>query len=113
RRGCVRHHSEALFALAKSGLRLSFSRTLPQQSKDQQRLKNNEDNPSDDVLLISLPDGRLAVQNQGVRRQRRFGDVPAAKLTPIDLGLGACAVYYRNVFRFHSRKDTGGEFASS
>ena len=50
----IRHHAEAFLALAKNGFRLSLSRSLPQQAKNQYQLGHERRDASNDVLPVTL-----------------------------------------------------------
>jgi hypothetical protein len=61
-RGCrIRHHPELFLAITKNSFSLSFPRSLPQQSKNQQCLSNNQQNRSKDVVSVALPEGGLPI----------------------------------------------------
>ncbi len=46
---------------------------LPKQSNNQQSLKDDQRESGKDVLLVSVPDSRLAIQNDGAGRKSRLG----------------------------------------
>ena len=94
RRSGVGHHLKAFFALAQSEFGFPPSRSLPQQSCDQQRLENNYRDAGKNVFLVSIPNCRLSVQNDRAGRQRRLGYVPLDKFPPIDVHAGPGIVNY-------------------
>src|SRR5271165_3161946 len=112
-RCCVRHYPEALLTLAKSYVCFPPPGSLPQQSSNQQGLEDDHRDSGKDVFLVTFPHRRLAVEDKGLGRQLRLCDIPSAKLPPIDLGSGTCAMYHRNIFGFFAHENTGGEFSAS
>ena len=56
RRSGIRHYAEAFLALTQNGLGLALSRALPQQSRNQQRLGDDQHDGSNDVFAAALPE---------------------------------------------------------
>ena len=59
----IRHHAEALLALAKAGLSFPLSRSLPKQANDQQCLKGDQRNGRNEISPVSFPQCGLSIQD--------------------------------------------------
>src|SRR5271167_140836 len=68
----VRHHAETFFSFPKCGFSFSFMEPLPQQSPDQDELKENHRGCGNDVIPVEGPNGGLPMQNNAARGERRL-----------------------------------------
>ena len=91
--------------------RHSASRPLPHQSKNEQRLEQQQNNATDDVPPIQLPDRRLPVQHHTAGREVAFLQSPALKGSPID-SIDVGAPNDGNILRLLTVKHPDGHLAN-
>ncbi len=96
----------------QDGFGFAIACALPEEREDQQGLKRNDGDGSDNVFSILLPDRRGPVQDYGVRRECRFRNMPVLKRTPVHSNPKAAVMHDGNVLRTltgqHSRGDLRG-----
>lgn len=82
-----------------AGQRLQFTPAIPQgglglfalpqvedQADDQHRLQGQQDDDSDDILFVQIPDRGLAKEDGAVLGQKSLGDIMPLELPPVVLG---------------------------